>query len=149
MKNDQFTLSSRPQLAQIFHMLLPFKFTDKHRHRSGEVGDDVVRLFQHPVVTPRNGVVWMDGLYPFREHFVGMVFVPILLIGHTCQHDGVIDVRVFFHQFLQNSPHRGIKPPLMPDTKHVHTLIVIISTKLSRNCVLSCPDNLGDQKCAY
>ena len=28
----------------------------------GDVGDDIVGLFQHPVVTPRDGVVRVDGL---------------------------------------------------------------------------------------
>jgi hypothetical protein len=26
----------------------------------GDVGDDVVGLFEHPVVAPEDGVVWVD-----------------------------------------------------------------------------------------
>ena len=51
----------------------------------GDVGDDVIGLFEHPVVTPGDGVVWMDGLDPFREHGVGVVVVFCFLSGHIGQ----------------------------------------------------------------
>ena len=78
-----------------------------------DVGDDVVRLFEHPVVAPGNGVVWVDRLDSLREHRVGVVIVFCLLTGHIGQHDGVVDLRVFSlarcehrHQIGLDDPHR-------------------------------------------
>ena len=34
----------------------------------GDVGDDVVGLFEHPVVAPGDGIVWVDRLDSLREH---------------------------------------------------------------------------------
>ena len=62
----------------------------------GDVSDDVVRLFEHPVVTPGDGVVRVDGLYPLREHSIGVIVVFCLLTRHIGQHDGIIDLRIFF-----------------------------------------------------
>ena len=39
----------------------------------GDVGDHVVGLFEHPVVTPGNGVMWVDGFNTLREHRIGIV----------------------------------------------------------------------------
>ena len=51
----------------------------------GNVGDDIVRLFEHPVVTPGNGVVRVDGLDPLREHGVGVVIEFRFLARHIGQ----------------------------------------------------------------
>ena len=55
----------------------------------GDVGDDVVGLFEHPVVAPGDGVVWVDGLDPLREHGIGVIVILCLFPGHICQVSGV------------------------------------------------------------
>ena len=47
----------------------------------GDVGDDVVGSFGHPVVAPGDGLVRVDGPDPLREHGVGVVIVLGFLAG--------------------------------------------------------------------
>ena len=61
----------------------------------GNIGDDVVGLFEHPVVAPGDGIMWVDRLDPLREHRVGVVVVLGLLAGHIGQHNCVVDLRIF------------------------------------------------------
>ena len=51
----------------------------------GDVGDDIVGLFEHPVVTPGDGVVRVDGLDSLWEHSIGVVIIFCLLTGHIGQ----------------------------------------------------------------
>ena len=64
----------------------------------GDVSDDVVRLFEHPVVTPGDGVVRVDGLDSLWEHSVGIVVIFRLLTRHIGQHNCAVDLRVFVLQ---------------------------------------------------
>ena len=61
----------------------------------GNVSDDIVGVFQHPIVAPGNGVMWVDGLDPLRKHSVGVVVVFCLLTGHIGQHNSVVDLWIF------------------------------------------------------
>ena len=54
----------------------------------GDVGDDVVGLFEHPVVAPGDGIVWVDRFDSFWQHCVGVVVVLGLLAGHIGQSNG-------------------------------------------------------------
>ena len=51
----------------------------------GDVSNNIIGLFEHPVVAPGDGVMWVDGLNPLREHSVGVVVVFRLLAGHIGQ----------------------------------------------------------------
>ena len=43
----------------------------------GDVGDNVAGSFEHPIVAPGDGVVWVDRLNSFWEHSVGVVIVSM------------------------------------------------------------------------
>ena len=64
----------------------------------GNVGHDIVRLFEHPFIAPRYGETWMDCFDALREHGVGVI-TGIKLVsfwGQTLQNDGITDVRVYW-----------------------------------------------------
>ena len=88
-----------------------------------DVGDDIIGLFEHPVVAPGNGVVWVDGLDPFREHGIGVVVIFRFLAGHIGQHNSLVDLWIFLLQFLQLAMHIGIKLPLVPHIEHIHSVV--------------------------
>ena len=48
----------------------------------GDIGDDIVGLFKHPVVTPGDGIAGVDGLDSLREHGIRVVviFCPLFVI---------------------------------------------------------------------
>ena len=57
-----------------------------------DVGNNIVRLLNHPLVTPRDGESRMDGFDAFREHGVGVI-AGIKLVsfwGQTLQNDGML-----------------------------------------------------------
>ena len=62
-----------------------------------DIGDNIVGLFEHPVIAPGDGVVWVDGLNSLWEHCVGVVVVFGLLVGHIGQHNSVVDLWIFLH----------------------------------------------------
>ena len=64
----------------------------------GDVGDDIIGLFEHPVVAPGDGIMRVDGLDSFREHRVGVVVIFCLFTGHIGQHNCAVDLRVFVLQ---------------------------------------------------
>ena len=62
----------------------------------GDIGNDIVGLFEHPSVAPRDGVVWVDRLDTLREHRIGVVVVFCFLAGHVGQDHSVVDLWIFF-----------------------------------------------------
>ena len=61
----------------------------------GDVGDDIIGLFEHPVVTPGDGIMWVDGLNSLWEHSVRKTVIFGLLAGHIGKHNSVVDLQIF------------------------------------------------------
>ena len=62
----------------------------------GDVGHDIVRLLDHPFVSPRDSEARVDSFDALWKHSVGVIacIKLITLWGHTLQNDSVIDVGV-------------------------------------------------------
>ena len=56
------------------------------------VGHDIVGVLGHPLVTPRDSEVGMDGFDTLRKHGVGVIegIKPVSFGGQTLQNDGII-----------------------------------------------------------
>ena len=65
----------------------------------GDVGHNIVGLFNHPLVAPRDGEAGMDGFDALREHGVrviaGIKFVSFW--RKMLQNDSIADVGVYRH----------------------------------------------------
>ena len=62
----------------------------------GDIGDDIVGLFDHPIVMPGDSIVWVDKIKPFREYSVGVVIILSLLARHISQYNGIVDLRILY-----------------------------------------------------
>ena len=71
-----------------------------------DIGNDIVGLLKHPVVAPGDGVVWVDGFNPLREHGIGVIVILCLPAGHIRQYNRVVDLRTLLLDRLQRTIHR-------------------------------------------
>ena len=90
------------------------------------VGYNIVGLFKHPLVTPRDGEARMDGFDAFRKHGVGVITGVKLVSfwGQTLQNDGIADVGVYRYQLFQDRAHNPIKCSLLANVKHIYSMVL-------------------------
>ena len=92
----------------------------------------------------------MNGFDSLREHCVAIVIIIVFLPGHIGQHNGIIDLGIFFFQVSQCTADNGIKLPLVANIEHIHTVIYnqiykyLLQFGLNRIRTLSV-----SKKCAY
>ena len=91
----------------------------------GDIGDDIIGLLDHPLVTPRDSKARVYGFDALWEHSIGVI-AGIKLIsfwGQTLRNDGITDMGVYRHQLFQNRAHEPVKCPLLANIKHIYGMV--------------------------
>ena len=112
-------------IRNIYHIfpLLCRKF-DKLRGTAegvGDVDDNIVRLFNHPFISPGNSKAWvylLDALWYYCMKFIQSI-EALLSAGHVCQNNMVFNMWVLLCQFRQHMANLIIKGTLITNIKQL------------------------------
>ena len=100
----------KPYISQIDNRLsFPFRFINKPRCTAvivGYISNNIIRVFYHPPVAPRDCIARMDKLDPFQQNAVRN---QTIVLRQICQHTIYSYLREIGSQVAKRTIHKRIK----------------------------------------